>query len=240
MDWEDEAATLAKLTDPLRESKVPLWNATFNISFRRFRARLAQIAELNHSMVEGANRANWDEIPDGAVVLPVEDDDWFAPDAAHVLERELDPRATGYLWESRWIEVPIDFRHRLHLLRRRLLPATPPKWICATNNYGLIKGPGAKELLSSHLGASRSFDRRLQRSDGSVKRIDALLSVANRTLASQTTLGLDKPTIRRSRLIRKFRSYQRLYERPPPAELDWCRPYVKMMAQLMAELRVRA
>jgi hypothetical protein len=239
VNWADEEATLEQLTDSHRESKVPLWNDTFNISFRHFRYRIAQIAQLNHLRVEAARRASWDEIPDGALVIPVDDDDWFAPSAARVLERELDPRATGYLWDGQWIEVPIDLRHRLYLLRRRLIPATPPKWICATNNYALIKDHGAKELLNSHLGASRAFTQRLTSADGSVKRIDARLSVANRTLASQTMLGLEKSAISRSRLIRKFHRYQRLYERPVPAELDWCSPYLKMMCELMAELKVK-
>ena len=239
VDWADEVAALDQLTDPWLIPKVPLWNSTFDMTFQRFRYRLGQIAELNHSRVAGARRAEWEEIPDGALVLPADDDDWFAPDAARTLGQGLDPGVTGYLWPSRWFEVPIDVRHRIHLLRRRLFPSTAPKWTCSTNNYAVVKGPGAKPLLGSHLDASRWFDGQLESGTGAVKRIDAELSVANRTLGSQTTLSQRRLTIRRSELVRKFRRYRRLYDHPPPPELDWCRPYLKLMSELMGELGLR-
>jgi hypothetical protein len=238
VDWRNEDAALDQLTDSWLKPKVPLWNATFNISYQGFRRRVAEIADLNHAGVEGAVRAGWDEIPEGAIVLPVDDDDWFAPAAAHILERERDAAARGYVWANRWIEVPIDLGHRLHHARRRLFPRTPPKWLCGTNNYAMVKSPEAKELLGSHVKASRWFEGRVSGPDGSVKRIDGVLSVANRTLASQTTLSQRRMTIRRGELVRKYRRYRRLYEQPLPPDLAWCRPYVAMMRELMGELEV--
>jgi hypothetical protein len=238
LDWGDEDVALAQLVDVMKP-KVQLWNATFDMTYQRFRYRVGQIADLNHSMVEGAVRAPEDEIPDGATVLPVDDDDWFAPHAARVLERELVPGISGCVWPSRWIEVPIDLNHRLHMIRRRLLPATPGKWICTTNNYAVVKTPGAQPLLDSHIQASRWFEGQLKSEGGSVKRIDTELSVANRNLGSQTTLAHLRPTIDRAKLLRKYRSYKHLYHRPPPRELNWCRPYLKQMSELMADLNVR-
>lgn len=240
VDWDDEEAAVAQLTDPWLKPKVPLWNATFNISYQRFRYRVAQIAQLNHSKVEGAVRANWEEIQDGDLVLPVDDDDWFSPDAAQTLQSELAPHVSGYYWPSRWIEVPIDLGHRLYLLRRRVLPWTRPKWLCATNNYAMVKGPSAKQLLGSHIRASEWFEAQLATANSSVRRIDRGLNLANRTLASQTTLSQKKVMISSSELIRKFRRYKKLYARPLPPELAWAGPYMAMMAELMEELQIRS
>jgi hypothetical protein len=238
VDWDDEEGALAQLTDPWLIPKIPVWNATFNISYQRFRRRVAQIAEANHAALVGAVRAEWDEITEGSLVLPVDDDDWFAPTAARVLTAAAEPGVTGYHWRARWIEVPMDLGHRLYLLRRSLLPWTPPKWFCATNNYAMVKRPETKPLLGSHIEASRWFEPRAASGDASVKRIDGELGLANRTLASQTTLSQRKLTVGRSELIRKFRRHRRLYRRALPAGLDWARPYVAMMGELMDELEV--
>jgi hypothetical protein len=234
LDWEREEAVR-----PTFRPRVDLWNATFNLSFHAFRHRVREIARLNHSRVEGTVCAGWEEIPGGALVLPVDDDDWFSPDTARVLERELDPRAVGYYWRSTWIEVPRTLGHRLYLIQRRLLPWTPPKWICTTNNYAMIKSEGAKALLEDHCEASRWVEGQIEGPGrAAVKRIDRRLSVANRTLGSQTSLRYNDPSMSRSRLIRRFRRYRRLYDRATPPELDWCRPYLEMMAALMEELEI--
>ena len=236
-DWADEEGVVAQLAD---SSMVPLWNATFNLSYQRFRLRLAEIARLSLDRVDGAVVSEWDEIPDGAIVLPVDDDDWFSPEAALVLEAEAGAEAFGYHWTSPWIEVPIDVGHRLYMVRRSIFPRTPPKWICTTNGYAMVKGPGSREALVNHVEASRRFEAAAARGDGSVKRIEQKLGVANRSLASRTTLlGLRKRQITRVELLRKYRRYLRLYERPLAPDIEWCRPYVAMMSELMAELEPR-
>ncbi|HKJ35317.1 MAG TPA: hypothetical protein VKA36_02010 [Solirubrobacterales bacterium] len=239
VDWADEQAALEALTDPWLLPKVPLWNETFDLSYQRFRLRVKEIAQRNHERVEGAVPAEWDEIPDDALVVPVDDDDWFRPDAARVLSEWLEPGVTGYHWPARWIEVPIDLGHRLYLLRRRLLPRSRPKWLCSTNNYAMYKRPGAKEPLGSHIEASRWFERRIESGDGTVRRVDAEISVANRTLASQTTLSQKRMEISRSELIRKYRRYVRLYSKPLPPGFEWAAPEVEEMAALMSELQVK-
>lgn len=238
LDWDRSPSDLEQAIDPRMRDKVRLFNSTFTMPYGSFRSRIAKIALLSHSRVEGAVRESWDQIPDGALVLPVDDDDWFAPHAARVLEPELHPGIEGCLWQSRWIERPTSSRHGLWLIRRRLFPGTPQKWICTTNNYALVKRPDTRELLYSHMLASRWFEARLARGAADVRRLDARISVANRHLASQTTLRIDGPTISRATLIRKFRSYRRLYDRQVPEELAWCRPYVAMMRELMAELKL--
>lgn len=241
LDWLDEDVFWAEV-DPRVRPRAELWNETFNIPYHRFRHRVRQIAELNHSRVEGAVPSEWDDIPDGALVLPVDDDDWFSPDAARILESEVEPDVRGYLWASRWIEVPTTPGHRLYLIRRRLLPWTPPKWICTTNNYGMLKDPDAKPMLAHHVIASEWFESRVRNGTAAgVKRIDRELGVANRTLASMTSLRVLAPRqpFDRPQLVRKFRRYKRLYREFEAPGLDWCRPYVAMMADLMDELSLK-
>lgn len=237
LDWSDEAAFWAQV--PARfKPRAELWNATLSMPFHLFRHRVKQIAELNLSRVENMARVPWDEIPEGARVVPVDDDDWFAPNLAEVLEREWDAEQ-GISWTSSWIGVTSVLEHRLHLMRKALLPFTRSYMTCESNNYGMVKRPGVKPLLAEHAVACGWFD-----GDGreSVRRISERLSVNNRSLGSQTSL---RPTPRsgeidRARLLRRLRRYKRLYRRRPWGRgLDWCRPYLAMMAELMDELEPR-
>ena len=232
--WDDAELARAQVRPDLRQ-RLDLWNETFNMPYQRFRQRVGEIADLNHSRVEGALRADWDQIPDGALVMPVDDDDWFAPDAARLLATEVVPSARGYLWTSRWIEVPISAGHRFYLIRRRLLPASPPKWVCTTNNHAMPKDEEAREILGNHITASRWFKPRI---GGDVKRVQRELSVANRTLASMTSLRIHHPrhSFGRAELLRRFQRYKRLYHDVDTGGLDWSRPYVTMMAELMDQL----
>jgi hypothetical protein len=233
--WEDEQAFLAQV-NPRFKPKVDTWNETFSIPYNLFRHRVREIARQSLSVVEDTVVADWDEIPDGALVAPLDDDDWFAPELGHALEHERDPALSGYRWVNGFLQVPMYFGHRIHLLRRRFLGA-PAKLTCTTNNYALVKREGIRILLSRHVLAGNWFG---EQEPGAVTYLDRRLSVMNRTVASQTQMGGPRPYVTRSELVRKANGYRRLYENPRLGDdLAWCRPYVEMMAALMDELKVR-
>src|SRR5690606_28381807 len=122
-------------------------------------------------------------------------------------------------------ELPLNFFYKItrfvdyDLTRRKKL------WTCSTNNYAVVKNENLLPLLRSHIAASGYFDSEKEK----VKRIDGHLSIMNRTLASQTSLGWKKPGITKRELIRKFHKYKKMYSEIEIPELEWCRPYINMM-----------
>lgn len=226
-DWEDVAGVRAQLPKGFAPL-VDLWDETFTLPYHLFRHELKRIAELSWS--RAAPVVPRGDVPEGAIVVPTDDDDWFAPGLAAALEAA--PGASGWRWPSRYLEVPIGLRHRLGRIRRRLFPRTPSKWICTTNNYAVVHGAVPPVLAGNHMRASEWFEAHA----AEVRVLAEPLSVMNRTLASITTLACGG-AMSRARLLRKYRSYARLYrKRADPA---WAAPYVAAMAELMDRLRPR-
>jgi len=238
LNWADEAEFWSQLPIQFKPT-IQVWNRSFNIPYHLFRQRVREISHLNLSAVQNAVcmdwKLEWNDVPDGELVLPVDDDDWFAADVGIVLEKAREDRRQLYRWHSSFLEVPIDLGHRLYLLKRRLFH-TRPKWICTTNNYALLKSRDSEPLFRSHIKASEWFLSHPE----SVKEVGSGLSIMNRTLASRTSLGLMRPEeckpIRQSTLLRKYWQYRALYKRPLPTELAWSLPYVRRMDDLMNEL----
>ena len=236
LDWSDERAFHAQL-NPRFAPAVQLWNETFTLPFHRFRQRVRAIAADNHRQLGVPVVDRWELIPAGALVLPSDDDDWFAPDAGEALRgAAATVDAVGFHWPSRWVEVPTNRLHAFYLFRRRVFPWLRPKFVCTTNNYALVKRDGSETLLRSHVRASAWFDGC---APGDVAVLAQPLSIANRTLASQTTLGMPERTIGRRELVRKFHRYRRLYDAVLPSVPAWARPYVSCMADVMRELELR-
>ena len=239
VDWADEAAFVAQMPAEL-PAKVALWNETFTLPYHLFRLRVREIAAESLARVEGAVCAEWDEIPDGAVFLPVDDDDWFSPDAARALEAALEPGVDAYVWSGRWLEIPMNLGHRVYLARRRLFPWTWERWLLATNNHALVKRSSFEpRLVENHARTDRWFKGEQRQGRVRLKRLDGCLSVTNRTFASRTALLWDKPSIGRAELLRKYRGYRVRYDRPVAPEVAWSEPYQRAMAELMRELELR-
>ena len=233
VDWSDEAAFRAQLAPDFRPV-VDLWDATFSMPYHGFRHAVREIACESLAEVRGVTiSASWDAIPDGALVLPTDDDDWFAPHVAEVVVDALDGRP-GVRWKSSFVEVKIDAMHVIGSALRRALPGVGPKYLCTTNNYGLFKQPGFELRLERHTRASYWLAEDHRR----LPMVDRRLSTMNRTLASTTSLIRHGRAIDRPRLLRKYGRYRRLYGRRLHPDLAWAQPYVDRMAALMERLEV--
>jgi len=243
LPWGDETAVAAALVPRMRPT-VELWNATFNLRYPEFRMRLTQIARENLDRIENAELMRLEEIPLGALVVPVDDDDWFSPEIASRLLAERDPSLQGYHWNPYVLEAP---RHRRCIVEaprhrrcwrwarvRREIDTS--RHTCGTNSYAVRNLPELAAAISDHLTASRHFDE----NPGRVKRLDASLSLHNLNLASQTTLGKRVPELTRDDLIEKFQGHRALYDRVRlPRELAWAQPSVAAMAVLMHRIRLK-
>jgi hypothetical protein len=231
LDWEDEHAVDAHLIPEFRP-KLLAWNAAFNMPYHVFRQRLKSIAQTNLARVEGAACSELETVPPGHVIVPVDDDDWLAPELGVALRRTHDPRMRGYLWQREVIEPPRPLRRGFSLVARLL--GRGERFTCMTNNYAVANEPEVGRLALRHAGASAYFDAH----PADIKRISATLAVQNRNLASQTTLAWGRPSISREELLRVFRRYRDLYPSLRlPAAVSWARPYVDLMADLMREIR---
>jgi hypothetical protein len=233
LDWRDEAAVARDLKPEFRP-KLETWNETFTIPYHEVRYRLKRMAELNLSRVENAVCARLDEIPDGALVVPVDDDDWFAPTLAHGLLASCEPHIVGYRWKDYTVEIGRPLEARLHHLWWRLRGNRP--LTCGSNNYAVTKVAERLPLVASHRQASRYFDARPDR----VRRLRGAWSVRNRNPTSQTEMGWRQPRVTRAELVETFGQYRRLYSRiRVPRAFRWAQPYVAMVADLMREIQVR-
>lgn len=230
LNWHDEAEVEAKLIPAFRP-KMAAWNATFDTPYYVFRQRLKAIARASLDRVEGARLATIDAIPDGAIAVPVDDDDWFAPDLAARIEAAYQPNAAGYLWRRATVQVPIPLGRRLRYLLWSFKAPT-----CNTNDYAVTSFPCAEPILIYHVRAGRYFDTYRDR----IVKIPATLAIQNRNVSSQTAMGWRRPTITREELIRSYERHRALYASLALIpDLAWAKPYVAEMAELMSQLRVK-
>lgn len=231
LNWGSKAAVDAGLIESFRP-KVETWNATFNIPYHEFRRRLKVIAELSLERVENAQRASFETAPPGALLVPVDDDDWFSPNLANRLLEEFDASVSCYYWVRNILEPERHVRRIKGLLKEFLTGEV----IFASNNYAFRKVPDLARPPFGHMNAHRFF----RATPGRVKYLPAHLSVQNRNLASQTTLGMCPGDLTRDKLMERFDQYRTLYAKTHLSRgLRWAAPYVKLMSELMDTLKPR-
>jgi len=227
LDWTSKAAVDAGLIDTLRPV-VEMWNACFNIPYHEFRQRLKIIAQLCLGRVEDVRYASFKSAPPGALLVPVDDDDWFSPDLVHRLRQAFDPSIPCYYWTRHILELERTKRRWKGLLKEFLTGCV----IFATNNYAVCNLGDLTEVAPRHMKVREHFQA------AQVRYLPVALSVHNRSLASRSILGV-RP-IPREQLVEYFERYKTLYARTRlPRSLQWAVPYVAMMSELMEELRLR-
>jgi len=234
-DWTNEVAVRAQLPSGF-EPLVDLWNDTFEMPYHFFRQQLKDIARDNLAQVEGAVSTTLEKVPSGALIAPIDDDDWFSPDMARIVASSRENGYRGYRWPSRFLEVPPNFDQWLGAWRRWLIPSTPLTWLCTTNNHVVEKISEADRIIGSHVEATRWFVA----NEPLVKVLDVPLSVQNRNIASQTALLFKSGTMMtRSKLLRRRRQYRGLYRKLPRGLPEWSRLWIARMAGLMETLEPR-
>jgi hypothetical protein len=230
LDWHDEAVVAANLRREFRP-KVEVWNATLDPPYHRFRHRLKELAQENLARVAHAIQAPLATIPRGAVVIPVDDDDWLAPELADRLAGAYAPGAHGYLWTRQVLEPPIPLGTRVWHWLWSWKAST-----CATNNYAVVNEPEVADLVYGHVRAGRYFDAHASQ----IRRIPGILAIQNRNVSSQTAMAWRRPSITREELLENLERYRGLYASwPVREELSWARPWLARMAELTAEIRIK-
>ncbi len=237
LEWQDEAAVRDGLRPEFR-SKYETWNRTFQMPYHLFRVRLRDIARSNLGRVTDSAVVPIAAVPPGALVAPVDDDDWFAPDLANHLRRAHDPAIRGYHWTPYILEAQRVRRRWPWPFRRRggsAPGAAPIAFTCESNNYAVVNTVGWCELTQRHSLASRHYDEH----PSDVKHIALMLSLQNKNLSSQSVLDWGQPTVDPDMLRRRFHRFRSFYSRTVlPAPLSWATPYVHRMAELMHDLRL--
>jgi hypothetical protein len=227
---------------------VKLWDRTFGISFFATRQIMKEISLENFRAVTGASFVRLDEVrallrPD-AFYLFTDDDDWYYPGIAQVLQR-IDPRKCAAVhWDS------AVFSKGLTVMRDGMF------W---SNNYAvsgryLLQRKQNLEIVSQHFradGAFRARVRAMHRRMGyrtllqhlftpgyrvSVH-VEGCLSVENKHPASTVVLEQigDKPSGEHLHaLIREIMDANRSAR--VPAECRWMQPLIDRVHGLCARL----
>ncbi|AGA25613.1 hypothetical protein [Singulisphaera acidiphila] len=242
---EEFSNSVRSLSDAQKEEflrAIRLWNRTFGMSYFAYRQGLKEIAELSWTRVRNLDLVlrRPELFPaleglDPCILMPVDDDDWFHPDAADVLRRSWSPGFDAFHWpDGLYRSVPFQERFDRPAAQVRLVVR---RWDSdfTTNGYAItrkglaaVPGPMRKRVLAFHWAAGKAFHRE------GVERcfVDQVLSASNKSLASATNL---KALVDRPLVLRNVPHLRRRTEVIPPA-LQWAADYIARTERLNEEL----
>lgn len=142
--WEDKAGYRSRLIAGL-VPHIEARDATFSTPYHEFRAAIAEITMTGLRAVRAAVIAPYNDISEGAIVMPCDDDGWKAPHAAEALVASGCDCAVR---KQSVLQVPLDWMHALKVRAGNLWRGFHrPRWFCSTNNYPLRKDPEATTCL---------------------------------------------------------------------------------------------
>lgn len=207
------------------------WKRYFRLPFHEFRRRVRDIARNNLQAVAGSrlflsvaafNQAlRAGQIPPGSLVVPIDDDDWLAPDLGSLLQP---PAGSGLLWQSSRVAC-----------NRPVRDIDKGRPLCRTNNSAITLGYLAglpnhdrSMVLAYHWEAGK-------RLAGKLGYLPIPGSVIVRHPASITQLSmLARRYLNRPRAFRQYLPTIR-HRLPIPEGLEWCRPYYTRLLALYRE-----
>ncbi len=182
-DWQDGQNLLTAPWDGW-EDRLQWWDEVFEMPYHVYRYGLQIIARKNWARISGLDSIvsvrSWQpELFHDAVVIPIDDDDWLAPQICHVIRNQIQADTTAISWQSDRIECP----------HRYVKNTCGDANFYITNGYALTPNyrdiVGDEQFKDSLLWHVRAADHAKEQS----RHLDAVLGAAPRTWASVTTLG---------------------------------------------------
>ena len=235
--WADEEIFLEQLQEKFKTS-VEAWNQTFDMPYHLFRDKIKMIAQSNLAMVNDSVVTTFENVPDGGLILPIDDDDWLAPNLVSKIQTELEEGVTGYHWIHDRLSVPRPrntWSRFSRFVAENILGKSSSRYIFQTNNYMFVKGRVPLGAVRFHTRANRYFLKNFDRT----KYIHNHLSVWNQTIASKISMGWPRRSISSEMLKKNYYLYKELYDTVELPNHPWSVPYVVRMRELMEELRIR-
>ncbi len=183
-DWQVGQNLLTSPWGDGWEKRLQWWDEVFSMPYHTYRFNLQKIAKENWSRIEGLDSIvsirSWQpELFHDAIIVPIDDDDWLAPQICHVIRNQIQPDTTAISWQADRIECPHCYA----------INTCGDANFYITNGYALTPNyrdaVGDEQFKDSLLWHVHAADHAKEHS----RHLASVLGAAPRTWASVTTLG---------------------------------------------------